>query len=205
MHDAAQRGGGNSVKEMTLKIFTVKVRGLAPYSGSRAHESPKLPRETPDVYEVRTWRQKMHVTAENEVFIPPMALKQALDTASKMLGRQIPGKGKATYSKFFASGVLVMDPVLLGVHIHDVGNDRIHANADGVRGSGKRVWRIFPKVDDWTATVKFHVLANEIVEDVFLEHLRQAGGFVGVGRFRPQNGGFYGRFAVDDVKIEEIA
>jgi hypothetical protein len=29
--------------------------------------------------------------------------------------------------------------------------------------------------------------------------LEEAGKFIGLGRFRPQNGGFYGRFAVAKV------
>ena len=77
--------------------------------------------------------------------------------------------------------------------------DRIHANADGIRGSGKRVWRNFPRVDSWSATVPIVVAANEITKDVFERHLEQAGKFVGIGRFRPQNGGFYGRFEVQKV------
>ena len=53
---------------------------------------------------------------------------------------------------------------------------------------------------DLQATVPFHVLADEITPDVFEEHLKQAGAFVGIGRFRPERGGFYGRFAIKNIK-----
>ena len=46
----------------------------------------------------------------------------------------------------------------------------------------------------------FFVLDETITEDVFLNHLTQAGQFIGIGRFRPRNNGFYGRFAVDKVE-----
>lgn len=188
------------------KLATVTLFSKAPYSQSRSyeHDVPKLPRETNDAYEERTWRHKTHVGKDGHVYIPPMSFKMALDSAAKMLGRQIPGKGKATYTKFFLSGVLCMDPLSLPDTMETVQQDRIHANADGVRGSGKRVWRNFPRIDKWRGEVAFHVLADEITEDVFEEHLRQSGDFVGIGRFRPQNGGYYGRFGVEKIKWERI-
>jgi hypothetical protein len=184
-----------------MKIATCTLESAAAYQPSRAysHEIEKLPRETPDAYEDRTWRNKCHTTQDGKVFIPPMAFKMALDKAAKTLGRQIPGKGKSTYTKFFMSGVLVMEPIVLPVTMDQVEKDRIYANADGVRGSGKRVWKNFPRIDSWKADVPFHVLADEVTKEVFEEHLRQAGAFVGIGRFRPENGGFYGRFTVKKI------
>jgi hypothetical protein len=129
-----------------------------------------------------------------------MAFKMGLDIASKMLGRQIPGKGKSTYSKFFLSGVLCMEEIELPVTKEQMECDVIYANSDGVRGSGKRVWRRFPRLDSWEADVPFVILSDEITESVFEETLRQAGSFVGIGRFRPQSGGYYGRFSVERIK-----
>lgn len=185
-----------------MKIATVTLKSVSPYSQSRSYseEVEKLPKESPDAFEKRTWRNKCHTTKDGKVFIPPMSFKMGLDTAAKMLGRRIPGKGQSTYSKFFKSGVLCMDGPVLPITSEEVAFDRIFANADGVRGSGKRVWRIFPRIDEWEAKVDFHVLADEITEEVFEDHLRQAGAFVGIGRFRPENGGFYGRYEVANVK-----
>lgn len=185
-----------------MKTATVTLASESPYSQSRnyAHEVKRLERETPDVYETRTWRNKCHTLPNGHIYIPPMSFKMALDTAAKMLGRQIPGKGKSTYTKFFLSGVLVMEPIELPLTKEEVEMDRIYANSDGIRGSGKRVWRFFPRIDNWKADVPFVILADEITTDVFEEHLRQAGSFVGIGRFRPQSGGYYGRFAVKKIK-----
>jgi hypothetical protein len=183
-----------------MRTCIASIEGLSPYSPSRAHETPALDKETKDAYEDRTWREKGHYAADGRLYIPPMAFKQSLDIAAKMLGRQIPGKGKATYTKFFLSGVLCMDPVMLQATRETVACERIHANADGVRGSGKRVWRKFPRVDEWSSVVTFHVVAAELTKDVFEEALEQSGAFVGIGRFRPQNGGFFGRFAVTGTK-----
>lgn len=185
----------------TTKTATAHLIGVSPYSPSRAHSAPKEPRETADAYEQRTWREKAHYDDKTrEAFIPAMSFKMALDSAAQMLGLKIPGKGNSTYSKFFKSGVLVLEPAMLGVKVDDMRGIRIHANADGKRGGNKRVWRTFPTVDEWSATVVFHVLAPEITEDIFRDHLVQAGSFVGVGRYRPQNGGTNGRFSLGKLE-----
>lgn len=182
------------------KIALATLKAVAPYSQSRVHETPKLPKEGADAYEQRTWRDKCHTTESGEVFIPPMSLKQAVDAAAKYLSISVPGKGKATYTKNFTSGCLVLDPIPLGVSKDAVSMDRIYANANGIRGSGKRVWRLFPRVDDWKADVEFHVYDDAITKEVFEQVLRESGRFIGIGRFRPQNGGFYGRYSVEKLK-----
>jgi hypothetical protein len=185
-----------------MKVCTVTFAGAAPYSASRAHCAEKLPKETADAYEERTWREKAHIE-NGQVVIPPMAFKIGLDRAAKMLGKQIPGKGKSTYTKFFESGVIVTDPVPIAPE-SDIQKERIHANADGVRGSGKRVWRNFPRVDSWKGKVTFHIIADEITPDVFEETVKYAGLAVGVGRFRPERGGYFGRFTIEKVDWKEI-
>jgi hypothetical protein len=181
-----------------MRTCTVTFVGQAPYSASRAHCAEKLNRETPDDYEKRTWRQKAHIE-NGMVVVPAMAFKMGVDRAAKMLGRQIPGKGKSTYTKFFESGVIVTKNVPIASE-DEIQPERIHANADGVRGSGKRVWRTFPRIDDWDGVVQFHVLADEITPDVFEEAVRYAGLAVGVGRFRPERGGYFGRYEVSNFK-----
>lgn len=181
-----------------MRTCIVRISGSAPYSASRSHCEEKLPKETADAYEDRTWRSKAHV-ADGNVTIPPMAFKMGVDRAAKMLGRQIPGKGKSTYTKFFESGVIVTTPVIVAPETA-IEKERIHANADGVRGSGKRVWRNFPRINEWAGTVDFFVIADEITEEVFEETVRYAGLAVGVGRFRPERGGYFGRYNVESFE-----
>jgi hypothetical protein len=182
-----------------MRTATVTIKGVSPYSQSRAHEAPKLDGEKPDAWEQRTWREKCHALDDGRIFIPPMSFKLGLDAAAKMNGDKIKGKGNATYTKFFTSGVLVVEPLVLSALKSEVQFDRIHCNADGVRGSGKRVYRMFPRIDDWGGDVQFFVLAPEIEASVFEKYIDYMGKVVGLGRFRPQNGGFLGRFAVQNV------
>lgn len=177
-----------------MRQVTVTLESTAPYSQSRMHDEPKLDKETHDAYDRRTWREKCTYNDEGIIEIPAMGIKQSLDRAAKVLGDQIPGKGKATYSKFFTSGVLCTSNVSLGVSKDEVASQTINANADGVRGSGKRVKRTFPVVPSWKGTAEFIILDDTITPEVFERTLRTAGQIVGVGRFRPENGGLNGRF-----------
>jgi len=183
-----------------MKTAIVKLRSVSPYSQSKHYTTEKLPKELAKDYEARTWRDRLHVNKDGNVFIPPMSFKNCLSEAAKFLGIQIPGKGKSTYTKHFEAGVLVTDALDLGIKAKDVEGEWLFVPSDGIRGGGKRVDKCFPVIHEWSGEVTFYVLDETITEEVFLQHLEQAGAFIGVGRFRPRNNGFYGRFKVESVK-----
>jgi hypothetical protein len=166
----------------------------------------KKANETHEEYEKRTWRDRAHTvnTGPNKdhIYIPPMAFKQSVDSAAKYASIQVPGKGKATYTKHFTSGVLVMDPLVLPVKKEDVDHYAGPMSSTGEKGKsgGKVVIRIYPQINEWSGDVTFHILDDVITPDVFKRVLELAGRNIGIGRFRPQNGGFNGRFTVDSVK-----
>lgn len=182
-----------------MKTYKAKIKGISPYSSSRHYTDDKLSKELPKDYEARTWRSRLHVDENGMVFIPPMAFKNCLSEAAKFISIQIPGKGKATYTKHFEAGVLVMDPIPLGVKAEEVSGEWLFVPADGKRGSGKRVEKCFPIIPEWGGELIIHVLDETITKDVLQKHLEEAGKFIGVGRFRPRNNGFYGRFIVESL------
>jgi hypothetical protein len=177
-----------------MRSVKVTLESITPYSQSKQHETPKLQGETNDAHELRTWRNKTNADDKGEVFIPAMALKQALDSASKKSGIQIPGKGKSTYAKYFLADCICDADVMLGVFKKDLSAVRISANVDGVRGSGKRVWRTFPVIEKWKAIPYFSIVDDSITKEVFEAMLKLAGASIGIGRFRPEKGGLNGRF-----------
>jgi hypothetical protein len=127
------------------------------------------------------------------------SFKNCLSEAAKFLGIQIPGKGKSTYTKHFEAGVLVTDAMILPIKKEEVKGEWLFVPSDGVRGSGKRVDKCFPVIHEWGGEVTFYVLDETVTEEVFRNVLEQAGAFIGIGRFRPRNNGFYGRFRVDSI------
>ena len=186
-----------------MKIVTAILKSLSPYSQSRFAQVPKLDKERPDDYEARTWRERCHFNTEGRVFIPPMAFKNCLSEAAKYLGIQIPGKGKATFTKHFEAGVLVTEGLVLPETRETVQGEWLFLPADGKRGSGKRVMKCYPVIPAWEGPVQFYILDDTITPEVFRYHLEQAGQFIGIGRFRPRNNGYYGRFIVQDVAWAE--
>lgn len=182
-----------------MKTATVKLESVSPYQQSRHYEVTKLPKELPKDYEERTWRNRMHIDENGEVFIPPTALKNCLSECARFLGRQIPGKGKSTYTKHFEAGVLIAEPVKLGVKADSVEGLWLFVPSDGKRGGSSRVFKCFPVIRKWSGVAVFHILDETITQDVFREHLEEAGRFIGIGAFRPRNNGYFGRFVVKSV------
>jgi hypothetical protein len=186
-----------------MRVVTVTLESVSPYSQSRFYKPEcstlEQQKETKDATEARTWRERCHTTAEGHLFMPPMAFKNCLSEAARFLSVQIPGKGKATYTKHFEAGVLVMEGIVLPETKDTVKGEWLHVPSDGRRGGGKRVEKCFPVVHAWKGDVTFHILDETISREVFEQHIREAGNFIGVGRFRPRNNGFYGRFKV--VKV----
>lgn len=188
-----------------MKKVTIHLRSIAPYTQSRQHHTPKLEKENAQDYEERTWLEKTTVNDNGEICIPAMAFKQALDRSAKMLSMQIPGRGKATYTKHFAAGVMIPENLNIGVKKSDATKITINANADGRRGSGKRVVRHFPQVYKWEGVLEAFIIDETITPDVFERHAKEAGMLVGVGQYRPENGGTNGRFVCDKFEWSDVS
>lgn len=180
-----------------MLVCECEITGNGPISFSAPIQSKKSTGETHDAFEDRTWRERLHV-AKGEVFIPPSALKNCLSDVAKYLSESVPGKGKSTYTKHFEAGILVTDPLMLGVKADDVPGERLFVPASGKRGDGKRVWKTFPIIMDWKASARIYLLDPILIDkpDKVREYLEHAGKFIGLGRFRPRNNGYYGRFDV---------
>jgi len=184
-----------------MKTATIKLKSWpgSPYAQNGFIQEKKEPKETHEDFERRTWDQRMHVNKEGYVFIPATAFKNCLSECAKFLSIQIPGKGKATYTKHFEAGVMVTDNPTLNVKASDVEPLWIPVPPNGKRGSGGRVVKGFPTIPEWETELTVHIIDDTISKNVFEDHLKQAGTFIGIGNFRPRNNGTNGRFIVEGV------
>ena len=185
-----------------MRIAIATIEGVSTYSQNRCHDMPKLSKENSKDYEERTWRDRAHIDKDGCMFIPPMAFKNCLSEVAKYLSIQIPGKGKSTYTKHFEAGIMVVDPLVLNVTKEEIEGQWLFLPVEGQRGGKKRVWKCFPVVHEWKGDVIFHILDDTITEEVFEQHLSEAGKMIGIGRFRPRNNGYYGRFKVNEIVWE---
>jgi hypothetical protein len=182
-----------------MRTVVASLESVSPYSQSKHYKTEKKEKETSADYEARTWRDRCHVDEKGFIFIPPMAFKNCLSEAARFLGVQIPGKGKSTYTKHFEAGILITEGVSIPVKKDAVEGEWFFVPADGRRGGGKRVEKCFPVIRKWSSDLTAYILDDTITPDVFKYHLEQAGAFIGIGRFRPRNNGFYGRFRVKEI------
>jgi hypothetical protein len=186
---------------MALSTITARCHliSMAPMTQSKMYDVPELEGESKDAYDKRNWR--LHQTVRNgTVHIPARAMHMALADAARYSKRQIPGQGKATWTAKFAAGIAMLSDVNLGIDAAKTDYIDIPCNADGVRGSGKRVMRRFPIMPEWEAKFDVIILDPIITEEIFSEMLELAGLFVGVGQYRPQNSGTNGRWRVESVE-----
>jgi hypothetical protein len=185
-----------------MKTAICLLESTNPYSQGRVIdelEVPKLNKERPDDYDKRVWRHKMWATEDEHVYIPGIQFCNSLKEAAKYANEQIKGKGKATYTKHFEAGVMVLGRVVLPDKIDDVRAERLYVPSDGKRGSGSRVWKLFPLIPKWVGTVTYNILDDEITEDIFSRVLTISGTLIGIGRFRPRNWGYYGTFKANEI------
>jgi hypothetical protein len=187
-----------------LKIHA-KLSGQSPYSQSQMIRSQKKKNETHEDLEKRAWHERMHIDKEGYVFIPAMQFLNAIKSTAKYMSMQIPGKGKATYTKHFEAGLILLnDACPIGIKADTVDHEWLHVPSDGMKGGGKRVMKCFPRIEEgWETSLSLMVVDDVITPQVFEDVLRKSGLICGIGRFRPANGGFYGRYIVGDIDFSE--
>lgn len=183
-----------------MKIAKCTLKSVSPYSQNKYYKTPKDEKELSAAYEERTWRDRCHTDKDNNIIIPPMVFANSLKEAAKYMSIPIPGKSKQTFTKNFEAGILVTDPITLPIKKENVEGEWLFVPSNGQRGSGSRVEKCFPVIREWEGVVTYYILDDIITEDVFKRVLDTCGNLIGVGRFRPRNLGYYGRFRV--VKVE---
>ncbi len=185
---------------MKVSIAEVTLKSITPYSQSHYHETPKLKGELAEDYAKRTWKHFAQVNKDGRIIIPADGLMQCFTSGARYSKKQIPGQGKATWTAKFQAGVAITEQVVTNFDASDLICESIFANADGIRGSGKRVMRYYPTIPDWSATFPITIVDPIITPEIFREIVDLSGMFVGIGRWRPEKGGQKGRFKIVDLK-----
>lgn len=185
--------------DSSMRQAVAHLESISPYSQSKPFMSERGKREAHDEFEKRVWRERMHSDPNGMCYIPPTAPKIMIAEAAKFTPRTGPTGGKSTWTKNFEAGIMVVDPIPLNAVRDEVKGEWVHVPSNGQRGGGKRVWKCFPFFPSWSGDCIFQIFDDSITEDIFDLYLREAGAFIGLGRFRPRNLGHYGRFKVNGI------
>lgn len=184
---------------MHTATVTLKSVSGSLYQPSAPISTPRPDKISHEVHEQNTWRERGHYLPNGTMIIPGVSFKRALEAASAYNPRKL--KGNATFKALFERAVIVADPLVLSEKKDEVIGTPIFVPSDGVSSSksttkSPRVWKTFPTVQQWEGQITFHVLDDRVTENVFIDTLKDAGLYIGVGSWRPQRGGLNGRFEV---------
>jgi hypothetical protein len=167
-------------------------------------QTEKNPKELPKDFELRCWRDRIHRNKEGWVIIPPMMIVKSIQSAASYLGMKIPGKRNATYTKHFLAGIRCNETMVLPIKYDEVPGEWFLVPSDGKSGGGSRVEKCFPVIDEWEGALTMYITDDLITRDVFEYHVKTAGQLIGIGRFRPARGGYYGCFKAEVKEWKDI-
>lgn len=189
--------------ELSDVTATVTIEGISPYHQSKKYEVPKLAGENHEDYDLRNWREHLHVE-NGTIHAPARSIYAATVEAARYMGTKIAGAGNKQWTAKFERGTLILENADLNIRPEDVGFITIWANLDGRRGGRSRGWRRFPIIPTgWRATFTVQILDPVITQAIYTDMLTYAGLYIGIGQYRPQNGGTAGRFKIVSVNWQE--
>jgi hypothetical protein len=132
----------------------------------------------------------LYINADGDICQPATHFERSLQEAAKKL--KVKGSGKATYSKLFGSMVSV-SPIMIK---HNIQEFSVFSTSVVIPSTKGRIVKHRPLIHEWS--LSFTIMAeDEIPEEVIYEALKIAGKYCGIGDWRPQKGGKFGKFEVE--------
>lgn len=183
---------------MTEKI-KVQIEGTTPLLFNRFRDvqiEGKSKKRTGAMAELDI-EDKLYLDEDKKVCLPAVYLKNCITEASKQF--KIIGKGKSTYSKIVASTVDI-EPFMIELKSGKYEIFRISAVNPMTRG---RMMTERPKFNKWSA--EFEIIVNDpaVPVNVINEILEHAGKYVGIGDWRPEKKGMFGKFMITSFKLQK--
>lgn len=178
-----------------MKKIKITIKGTSPILFNRFRDSQiegKSKKRTGGLIDSDI-EDKLYII-NSKVQLPSIYLKNCLIESAKNF--KIVGKGKSTYSKLLASTVDVT-PFYTDLIADKYQIFRISAVNPMTKG---RIMTERPKYDNWEAT--FDIILNDegISVSVLNEILEYSGKYVGLGDWRPEKKGMFGKFMIQSFK-----
>ena len=132
---------------------------------------------------------KLYLTAEDKPYIPAVYFWRALIDAGKRL--QVRGQKKATYSKIVGSCVEI-NPAAIMIK----GSYKPYRTSAVNPMTKGRMMVTRPMFEKWSCTFEISVAGDEISAETMNTLVINAGQTTGIGDWRPEKKGMYGKFIV---------
>lgn len=179
-----------------MKQYKIEITGITPLLQNKPEEygfdEKWVEKKANTDYEKEALK-KLYVDSDGRIYQPSTHIERALIEAGKKI--KVKGQGKATYSKLFGSMVSIVEFEL----IHEKPEYEIFKCLVVIPATKGRVMRYRPMFKEWV--LKFIIEADdEIAKEAIKEALEIAGRYVGIGDWRPEKKGKYGKFQVTSFK-----
>ena len=181
-------------------VAKAQLESITAYSQSKRVNIVKRDDQDHDAAESEHWREKIHRNKDGFVIIPGNQFMECLKNVDRFVKQKISGGRGASYGKYLATGVQVLNGIALPYKWDEVEGEWLNMDSNGKKGSGTRVPRCFPLIPQWEGEVTYFIKPGATMPaDVFRRYLDGCGLLVGIGRWRPERGGSYGMFRVVDM------
>lgn len=180
-----------------MKQIEVSVKGITPllmhrFRDAGADEPSKKRTGVPD------WKQEaeaaLYKGPDGIIYQPAEHLEKSIQNAAKSF--KMAGKRGATYGKLVGA-TLVISPDAIP---HKIQKYEIDSRSVVIQRA--RIIRYRPRFDNWELDFTIGLPDDQLPVSVIKEVLDQAGLYVGIGDYRPQKGGKFGKFMV--TKFNEL-
>lgn len=181
-----------------MKQYKVEITGVTPLLQNKPEEygfdEQWIEKKANEDWEKESLK-KLYIDSDGTIYQPSNHIERAMIEAGKKV--RVKGQGKATYSKLFGSMVSIVEFELP----HKIPDYTTFKSLVVIPSTKGRVMRYRPMFKEWK--LNFTIEAEEeIAKDAIKEVLEIAGKYVGIGDWRPEKKGKYGKFQV--TSFQEI-
>lgn len=189
-----------------MKSYTVEIEGLTPYMQHRMDDQKleeweknrKLIIERDDVAKEDLERALFHSYSDDKgFFLPSEHIRGALINAGAMSKSKV-GNGKKSMKNIVA-GMFFVTPEKIRLKNDFVIDKRSAVN----RNVKARIICIRPRWDNWKVQFTLMIDNPTITKETVMEIVSNAGQYIGIGSFRPEHNGMFGRFKVVGFSSEK--
>lgn len=178
-----------------MRKIEVEIKGQSPYLMHKFGEDEADIKGKKSIAEkdyASEVEKALYRSPEGEIYVPSAQIKGCLIEAGKNF--KVAGKGKSNYSKLFGAFLIVEPDTIPMV------NQEWITDARAVVIQRARIIRYRPKFMEWGLKFTLTIMEDEIPVETVKNALDHAGNYVGIGDFRPQKKGSFGRFIVTSFK-----
>jgi len=175
-----------------MNKYTVEIKGITPLLQNKPAEygfnEEWVEKKASNQYDKEALA-KLYINADEEIYQPATHLERALIEAGKKI--KMKGAGKSNYSKVFGSMVTI--PVMDILHKNP--KYEIFKALVVIPSTKGRIMRYRPMFRNWVLDFEIE-FEEEIPPSVIKEGLEIAGRYIGIGDWRPEKKGKFGKFQV---------